>query len=159
MNPLNILKPKIQVIYDMMRHGLIHPRRYCTFCTHEMRIIYNITELYEYLWACPMCFKQERITHSTPMLGLNFVKFDVAIELWGHNCNSRQAHFLMNDSAMADFFIIIRKAVSRYIEENVKRYIRFADQIDIDETLIGQQRWSYMGHFPQLRWVFGLLCR
>ncbi|CDW79773.1 UNKNOWN [Stylonychia lemnae] len=27
------------------------------------------------------------------------------------------------------------------------------------ETLIGQQRWSYMGHFPQLRWVFGLLCR
>jgi hypothetical protein len=93
------------------------------------------------------------------MLGINFIKFDVAVELWTHNCNSRQAHFLMNDSAMADFFIIIRKAVSRYIEENVKKYIRFTDMIDIDETLIGQQKWSYMGHFPQLRWVFGILDR
>ena len=43
----------------------------------------------------------------------------------------------MNDSAMADFFIIIRKAVSRYIDENVKQYLRFTDQVDIDETLIG----------------------
>ena len=43
----------------------------------------------------------------------------------------------MNDSAMADFFIIIRKAVSQYIDENVKQYLRFTDQVDIDETLIG----------------------
>ena len=137
MNPLNILKPKIQVIYDMMRHGLLHPRRYCTFCTGEMRLKYSVCEMYEYIWVCPCCFGNVRLTQSTPMLGLNFIKFDVAIELWSHNCNSRQAHFLMNDSAMADFFIIIRKAVSRWIENNVKKYLRFADQVDIDETLIG----------------------
>ena len=38
---------------------------------------------------------------------------------------------------MADFFIIIRKAVSRYIDINVKKYIRFHDQVDIDETHVG----------------------
>eukprot|EP00347_Sterkiella_histriomuscorum_P018570 403345014 len=116
-------------------------------------------EPYCYNWLCPFCFKPERLTHSTPMLGLNIMKFDVAVELWAQNCNSRQAHILMSDSAMADFFIIIRKACSRFIENRVKKYLVFQDQIDIDETLIGQQRWSYMGHFPQLRWVFGMLCR
>ncbi len=59
---------------------------------------------------------------------------------------------------MADIYIIIRKAVSCYIENNVKKFFKFSEQVDIDETMIGQQRWSYNGHFPKLRWVFGMLC-
>ena len=92
-----------------------------------MRITYNFSELYEYHWVCPFCFRPERLTHSTPMLGLNFVKFDAAVELWTHNCNSRQAHFLMQDGAMADFYIIIRKACSRFIDDYVKKYFKFDD--------------------------------
>jgi hypothetical protein len=44
----------------------------------------------------------------------------------------------VQDSAMADFFIIIRKSVSRYIDTFIKPFIRFAGCVDIDETLIGQ---------------------
>ena len=72
------------------------------------------------------------------MLGLNFIKFDIAIQLWTHNCNSRQAQILINDSVMTDIYIIIRKAVSRYIENNVKKFFKFTEQVDIDETMIGQ---------------------
>jgi hypothetical protein len=38
---------------------------------------------------------------------------------------------------MADIYIIIRKAVSYYIENNVKKYFKFSDLVDIDETMIG----------------------
>lgn len=48
-----------------------------------MMFVYNIHELYEYHWICPFCFKPERLTHSTPMIGLNPIKFDIAVELWG----------------------------------------------------------------------------
>lgn len=59
-----------------------------------MKFKYSHLEIYEYFWICPLCFKTERLTHSTPMLGLNFVKLDLAIELWTNNCNSRKAHFI-----------------------------------------------------------------
>lgn len=39
---------------------------------------------------------------------------------------------------MADIYIIIRKAVSCYIENNVKKFFKFSDLVDIDETMIGQ---------------------
>jgi hypothetical protein len=54
-----------------------------------MRLVYSIADVYEYSWTCSMCFSTAKINFSSPLLGINFIKFDVAVELWTHNCNSR----------------------------------------------------------------------
>ncbi len=79
---MNIYKPKIKTIYDLMKHGLLHPKRWCSVCDSEMRFIYDMDTNYEYKWMCPYCYKTEKITNSTPMIGINIIKFDLVLELW-----------------------------------------------------------------------------
>ena len=48
MEHLVIIKPKIKIIYEMMKAGLLHHRRWCNLCGTEMSFAYDIHELYEY---------------------------------------------------------------------------------------------------------------
>ena len=51
-----IKKPCIDIIYQYAKHGLIHCRRWCTFCNARMRLIKTNIDYFGYVWVCPICF-------------------------------------------------------------------------------------------------------
>ena len=54
-------------------------------------------------------------------------------------------------------FKVIRKSLSKYIEIKVKKFMKIGGAVAIDETLIGRQRWGYLGGFPQVKWAWGII--
>ena len=83
---------------------------------------------------------------------------DKAIILWVERTSRTTAHRLAGGTAqLSTYFRIIRHALSHYITERIKPYFKIGGAVAIDETLIGRQRWSYLGSFPVPKWAWGLI--
>ena len=52
----SVSKPAIDIIYNLAKHGLLHPRRWCTFCGSRMRLIKTSLDYCGYVWVCPVCY-------------------------------------------------------------------------------------------------------
>ena len=150
MNYLIYVRPKIEVLYDWMAVGLIHHRRTFINCNSAMKFVYNYYEpKYQYLWICPLCFKERHINQGTPGNGHNILAVDRAIVLWVERANTNvAAHLAGTDAVMSQYMTLIRKSTSKYLEVKIKKYLKFDKSVAIDETLIGRQNWSFKGSFP-----------
>ena len=52
-----------------------------------MIVIKTSRESQGYVWKCPLCGYRKKMTHSTPLIGLNIKEVDKALELWIENAN------------------------------------------------------------------------
>ena len=50
------------------------------------------------MWRCPLCNYRKKVTHSTPMIGLNVKEVDKALELWIINSNPVTADKILASS-------------------------------------------------------------
>lgn len=58
-----------------------------------------------------------------------------------------------------DHFKLFRRSYSLFVKKKVLPYLVLPGPVEIDETKIGRKRWLYYGHFPKVRWAFGMYCR
>ena len=141
-----------------MASGLIHYKRTCDFCDSEMAIRHSMYEpKYNYYWICTLCFREKHINYGSPCSGLNIRLFDKSIIMWIERATATVSTKLSSNAGALPYFKIIRVALSSYIEERVKPYFKIGGACAIDETLVGRQRWGYLGTFPNLKWAWGII--
>jgi hypothetical protein len=80
-----IRRASIDVIYNLVRHGLLHAVRDCSFCCSRMRMVRTKRDCIGYVWVCAICFHHKRVTRSTPLNTVNPLLLDVALSLWIRN--------------------------------------------------------------------------
>ena len=113
-----------------------------------------------YYWNCERCDRKTPIVENTILCGLDYRKFDTALELWVRSCNPNTANHIVRSWMCGTFFNIFRKATSHYMTTKVLPYLKLPGIVEIDETMISRKTWNYAcGTCPKIRWVFGLYCR
>ena len=158
MNQIINVRPQIEIIYDFMASGLIHYKRICDFCDSEMVVKHSMYEpKYNYYWSCSFCQRSKRLGSGSPFSGLNISALDRSIILWIERANGTITEKLSGMLNTQPYFALIRIATAHYIASRVKPFFKMKNSVAIDETLIGRQRWGYLGTFPTLKWAWGII--
>ena len=84
-------KTPIDIIYSFAKAGLIHPRRWCSFCNSRMRMITTRKDYVGYVWVCTVCFTGCRVTQSTPLNTMNPLLLDFSLAMWIRNATPKMA--------------------------------------------------------------------
>lgn len=156
-----IKKAPIDIIYNYTKHGLLHPKRWCSFCATRMRMIKTRAEFLGYIWVCPVCFDAKRVTCSTPLNTLNLLLFDFALAMWVKNATPKMAGDMScGGHSLQALFSLFRRAYTFYLKTKILPYLVLPGPVEIDEAKIGRQRWHFRGEFPKkIKWAFGMFCR
>jgi ribosomal protein S27AE len=151
----------IEVARDYARHGLIHKRRDCPFCTCPMLLVRNAESRSQLIWQCGRCGISKGLTMNTPLCYMDIKMFDISLYLWIDNVWPRLAQNIVRDrSGVIKNFQLIRKCCSMYIKTKVLPYVKLPGPIEIDETRLGRQKLSKCTVFARkINRVFGIFCR
>lgn len=156
-----VKKAPIEVIYNFAKAGLVHSRRWCSFCNSRMRLVRTRRDYIGYIWICPICFDAKRVTQSTPLNTLNPLLFDFSLAMWIRGATPKMAGDMScGGNSLQEQFKLFRKASHHYMHTRVLPYLQLRGPIEIDEAKIGRRRWHFRGEFPKkIRWAFGMYCR
>ena len=156
-----VKKAPIEVIFNFAKAGLVHSRRWCSFCNSRMRLVRTRRDYIGYIWICPICFDAKRVTQSTPLNTLNPLLFDFSLSMWIRGATPKMSgNMSCGGNSLQAQFLLFRKACSHYMHSRVLPFIQLPGPIEIDEAKIGRRRWHFRGEFPKkIRWAFGMYCR
>jgi len=149
----------IEAILVYAQAGLIPWKRNCLFCAQRMELTYEPNDSNKHIWRCNVCMKTARVTQSSPLSGAVLRHFDAQLHLWIDNTAPNTVDKLLGRKNHGSWCRVFRKASHHYMTTQIFPHLILPGPVEIDETRVGQKRFSYTNRFPQVRWVFGLLCR
>ena len=86
----SLFQPKIVLIYNMARLGLMHAKRNCNFCHCRMSLTYQPRQglvvpykdgipsdyHFEYVWQCNFCFRTTNLNKYNMLANINLSSLD-----------------------------------------------------------------------------------
>ena len=77
--------PKILLIYNLAKMGLIPGNRNCPFCNNRMLLthsIYDYKQFWkEYVWKCSLCLWESEMHHATMFRGMDGNTLEMVLTL------------------------------------------------------------------------------